>query len=202
MEAKEHLNMEGLQAVVNIRASINLGLSEELKTAFSYTDVVPRPIIDKKNQAIPHPEWVAGFATGEGCFYILAKKGRNIVGVGFMLVFQVSQHLREEEILRNLVDYFPCGRYVHHKSTKWGYYSCTKFSDNYSIKEFFYKHPIRGAKAKDFADWAKAAKIIKNEDHLTTEGATEINNLKAGMNTNRTEDLNSIIIEPSDASED
>nr|YP_009072375.1 LAGLIDADG endonuclease [Sclerotinia borealis]AIJ56806.1 LAGLIDADG endonuclease [Sclerotinia borealis] len=64
MEAKEHLNMDGLQAIVNIRASINLGLSEELKTAFPYTVVVPRPIIENKNRAIPHPEWVAGFATG------------------------------------------------------------------------------------------------------------------------------------------
>lgn len=56
MEAKEHLNMDGLQAIVNIRASINLGLSEELKTAFPYTVVVPRPIIENKNRAIPHPE--------------------------------------------------------------------------------------------------------------------------------------------------
>nr|YP_009072376.1 truncated LAGLIDADG endonuclease [Sclerotinia borealis]AIJ56807.1 truncated LAGLIDADG endonuclease [Sclerotinia borealis] len=126
------------------------------------------------------------------CFYILAKKGRNIVGVGFTLVFQVSQHLRDEGILMSLVDYFSCGRYVQRKSTEWGHYSCTKFADNYSIKEFFDKYPIRGAKAKDFADWTKAAKIIKNGGHLTIEGATEINNLKAGMNTNRTEDLNYI----------
>jgi hypothetical protein len=59
-----------------------------------------------------------GFATGEGCFYILARKGRNIVGVGFTLVFQVSQHLRDAEILMSLVDYFSCGRYVQHKSTE------------------------------------------------------------------------------------
>ena len=59
-----------------------------------------RPIIGKKDRIIPHPEGVAAvFTTGEGCFYINTKKGCNKVGVGFLLVFQISQHLRYEELL-------------------------------------------------------------------------------------------------------
>lgn len=184
LKSGQHLLMEGLQAIVNIRASINLGLSEDLKAAFPSTIPVPRP---KHERSITlHPEWVAGFATGEGCFYILVKKGRNKVGLGFLLVFQIAQHTRDEELLRNLADYFKCGQYIHHKSQDWGYYSCTKFDDNYSIMQFFNKYPIRGEKSKDLADWAKVAEIIKKGDHLTIEGATLINNIKAGMNTNRT----------------
>ena len=94
------------------------------------------------------------------------------------------------ELLRSLIDYFKCGHYVYQKKDlkNWGCYRCTKFSDNYTIIiEFFKQYPIRGAKAKDFADWAKAAEIFKNGGHLTNEGAAIIKNLKAGMNTKRTE---------------
>lgn len=41
----EHLTDLGLQAIINIRASLNLGLSEVLKTAFPKTIAVVRPFI-------------------------------------------------------------------------------------------------------------------------------------------------------------
>ncbi len=148
--------IKGLQDIINLRASINLGLSEDLKTAFLNTIPVARPILESKDRSIPHGEWVAGFTTGEG-----TKKGRNKVGVGFLLVFQIAQHLRDEVLLRSLVDYFSCGHFVQPKLKEWGYYRCTKFVDNYRIVEFFNKYPIRGAKANDFSDWARAADIIK-----------------------------------------
>ena len=45
---------EGLQEIVNIRASLNLGLSDVLKAAFPYTIPVLRPIVT--NQEIPDPQ--------------------------------------------------------------------------------------------------------------------------------------------------
>jgi len=46
MRRKEHLTLEGLRQIVAIRASMNRGLSEELKLAFP--DVVPvfRPLFE------------------------------------------------------------------------------------------------------------------------------------------------------------
>ena len=43
---KEHLNPKGLEDIVNLRASINLGLSEKLNIAFPNTLPVPRPIVE------------------------------------------------------------------------------------------------------------------------------------------------------------
>jgi len=40
---KEHLTMEGLHKVLSIRASINNGLSERLKTFFPNVNPVVRP---------------------------------------------------------------------------------------------------------------------------------------------------------------
>jgi hypothetical protein len=47
MERGEHLKLEGLQAIINIRASLNLGLSEVLKAAFPKTIPVVRPLVPK-----------------------------------------------------------------------------------------------------------------------------------------------------------
>lgn len=50
----EHLSAKGLQEIVNIRASMNLGLSDSLKTIFPNTVPVDRPLIE--NITVPHPE--------------------------------------------------------------------------------------------------------------------------------------------------
>jgi hypothetical protein len=51
---KEHLTSEGLQKTVNIKASINKGLSAELNSAFPSTKPVPRPEVEFS--VIPNPQ--------------------------------------------------------------------------------------------------------------------------------------------------
>jgi hypothetical protein len=51
---KEHLTQKGLIAIVNIRASINLGLSDELKEAFPNTVPVKRPTVVDQVIRDPH----------------------------------------------------------------------------------------------------------------------------------------------------
>jgi hypothetical protein len=53
MNSKKHLTLEGLQEIVNLRSSINLGLSEELKTYFPNTIILPRPLVT--NEEILNP---------------------------------------------------------------------------------------------------------------------------------------------------
>ena len=53
-----------------------MGLSDSLKGIFPNTIPVTRPLI--KFITIPHPEWMAGFASGEGCFLVqMAKYGKG-----------------------------------------------------------------------------------------------------------------------------
>jgi hypothetical protein len=49
MRKKEHLSFEGLQQIINIKASMNLGLSDLLKSNFNNTVPVERPIITTNN---------------------------------------------------------------------------------------------------------------------------------------------------------
>jgi hypothetical protein len=43
MQLKEHITLEGLQKIVNIRATLNFGLSKELQLMFPETIPVSRP---------------------------------------------------------------------------------------------------------------------------------------------------------------
>lgn len=65
---KEHLISEGLQEIVNICASMNLGLSSTNKKNFPSTIPIVRPLVE--NAEVPHSQWMAGFVSGEGSFSI------------------------------------------------------------------------------------------------------------------------------------
>jgi hypothetical protein len=54
MNKKEHINLEGLNKIVSLRASLNLGLFDSLKKFFPNIKAVVRPLID--NKEIPNPE--------------------------------------------------------------------------------------------------------------------------------------------------
>jgi hypothetical protein len=55
MSRKEHLNLEGIHKIVNIRASMNLGLSDELKYSFPNTLPVPRHQVQFKGIPVAKP---------------------------------------------------------------------------------------------------------------------------------------------------
>ena len=62
IKTKEHLTQEGFHKILALRASINWGLSDKLKAAFPNIKPVNLRII--KDQSIPDPNWLAGFASG------------------------------------------------------------------------------------------------------------------------------------------
>jgi hypothetical protein len=115
----------------------------------------------------------------------------NRIGFQVLMVFQISQHIRDQDLMNSLISYFGCG-YINIKNKSqftWLEFIVTKFSCASYIDEkiipFFSKYKLFGVKLKDFEDWCKAAKLIKNKAHLTTSGLEEIRKLKAGMNKGR-----------------
>ena len=155
MEKGAHLNKEGAQEIVNLRASLNTGLSEVLKTTFPDTVAVPRPLVSSSLQKENlDPEWLAGFAAGEACFFVDIKESKtHSSGFQVLLRFQVTQHSRDELLMRSLVDYLGCGKYYPSSSGSDGKYQVTKYSDVFEkIIPFFQKHPLLGVKSLDFED--------------------------------------------------
>ena len=162
---------------------MNLGLSDGLKRDFP--SVIPAIVPIIANNKIFSPEWIAGFVSGEGSFIIKISKSRNSkLGVGVQLVFQITQHLRDEKLIKNFILYFGCGRLV--KFDQKVNFIVTKFSDIIEkIIPFFNKYPIVGVKALNYKDWCEVALIIKNKGHLTKSGFYKILEIKEGMNRNR-----------------
>ena len=187
MKNKEHLTQEGLWQIVAIRASINLGLSSELKAAFS--DIVPVSRSLFQVPKILDPYWFAGFVSGEGCFLVNIYKSKTKLGQSVQLIFQITQHIRDEVLIKSLVKYLGCGKvYTRHNQAAVDY-KVTNFSDNFEkLIPFFMKYPIIGVKYRDFEDFKKVVLLVKDKAHLTPEGLEEIRKIKASMNRSRTPD--------------
>ena len=162
---------------------MNLGLSEKLRAAFP--DVVPveRPKIETPKTV--DSQWLAGFVAGEGCFIVsITASKTHPVGFKVQLVFQLTQHSRDEKLMRSLIELLKCGK-IYRRGEAFDF-KVSKLSDILNkIIPFFKKYPIFGVKALDFADFCKVAELMKDKMHLTQEGLDKIRQIKAGMNTKR-----------------
>jgi hypothetical protein len=104
IKLKEHLTIEGLLKIANIRATINNGFMPDtlakLQQLFPLINPVPRPIVD--NTTIFHPDWISGFVSGEGCFMVKLKKVQTKnLDYSATLTFQLTQHSRDEQVMLN-----------------------------------------------------------------------------------------------------
>ena len=157
-----HLSKEGLEKIVAIKASFNKSLSSKLEVTFPNNIPVDRPLV--QNLPIPSPQWLAGFTSGEGCFYVkVFKSNEGSIGFNVNLTFQLTQHIRDEELMRSFLEYFDYGN-IYKKKEEAFDFKVTKFTDNYyKIIPFFNKYTIHVAKSKDFEDFCKVAEIINKK---------------------------------------
>lgn len=114
---KEHSCLEGIQRVVSIKSSLNLGLSKDLKEAFPNTIAIENMESSIKNNTIQnelHPDWIAGFSTRESNFFIVTQKSRSDLYVS--LRFSVSQHSRDLLLLESFTKIFGGGSVINYKN--------------------------------------------------------------------------------------
>ena len=206
MKRREHLTVEGLDKIVNIRATLNRGLTPTLKAAFPNSVAVSTEFphfnsvqttdtqdngrlhtvcVENQSTLSLHPEWVAGFTSGDGCFKVSIRESKAYkVGSRVIIIFVLTQHIRDELVLKSLVNFFACGQvysYKHHSE-----FICQSFINNYTkILPFFRKYRILGVKSLDFEDWDKVAEMIKTKAHITNEGFDKIRKIRARMNKGR-----------------
>lgn len=193
------INLQGLQEIVNLKASLNLGLSDKLKDYFPDTLPAIRPnfIVG----SIPDPNWLVGFAEGESCFFISVYKSvKSKLGFAVQLVLRITQHSRDRELLNIVAQYLECGRIEDRSSG-----GACDFTVN-SIKEFkskiipfFSKYPLlafrpalgrsglgrRRTKSLNYNDFVKVFVLMDQKKHLTEGGLSIIKDIKLGMNTGR-----------------
>lgn len=190
MEKEEHLTKEGLKKIVSIRASMNWGLSDKLKIAFPDITPVERPAVEVPENI--DPKWLVGFLDGEACFSVKISKSKSCkIGFKVQLIFAITQHSRDFDLINSLVNYLNCGILskdsrnpfpFSHLSTplQWCiirgnqgtvYFTVVKLSDiNSKILPFLDQYPLQSAKSLDYADFCKIAELMELNAHLTNEG--------------------------------
>lgn len=182
IKRKEYFS--NLQEIVNLKASLNLGISNELKAFFPKTIAIPRPNVNINK--IPDPSWLSGFAEGEACFFIsIYKSPKSKLGLAVQLVFKITQHSRDINLLKMIARFFDCGR-VEKRNGKACDFTVNSFKDiKYKILPFFLQYPLIGSKSFNFKDFNKVVNIMESKEHLTEEGLKKIKSIKVCMNTGR-----------------
>lgn len=181
---KEHLNKEGLNNIVSLKASLNNGLSSKLSTYF--------PQVKKGNKIkvdLPYIisySWITGFISGDGCFYISITKSKDCkLGYSIKLRVSITQHSKDELLMNSIANTLKCG-HVYKHSKDGVVFRISTFKDIYNtIIPLLNKHQIRGIKYLDFKDFCLVAELINQNIHFTSEGLEEIRKIKLNMNKGR-----------------
>ena len=136
---KEHLNQKGLEKILTIRSSLNLGLSPSLKTRFPNIIAVARPNVETQN--IPNPIWILGFTEGEGCFLINKQRSNTTkLEFTFWLEFSITLHNRDQALLEQIRVDLACGNVYLKSNKKYCSYRIARFYDNSTkVIPFFQK---------------------------------------------------------------
>lgn len=139
---------------------------------------------------IKDPNWIAGFTSGEGSFMInILNSSSNLIGFQVTAIFQLTQHIRDEQLMKSLIEFFDCGKLYIYKEYK----DTVNFKVQNSldltekILPFFQKYPNQGVKLLDYLDFVSVIEIIKNKRHLTQTGLDEIRKINSRMNKKRSE---------------
>lgn len=190
---KKHLTIEGLHKIISLRASLNKGLPERLKLAFPNIKPAVRQVVSEfslfgystNNSNISH--WIAGFVSGEGCFFIQTSKSKtHKLGISVALNFLVVQNIRDTYLLKSFSQFFGCGNINIVEKSGIISFSVRNLSDlTDKIIPFFEEYNIQGVKAKDFNEFKEVSNLMKSKLHLTKEGLDKILLIKSRMRHSR-----------------
>jgi len=111
MSENKHTTLEGLKEILEYRASLNWGLSKNLKESFPSIVPVKRVEIEDNILSNLPSNWVAGFSAGVRSpnFFI------TISGNKVWLRFSIAQDSRDILLLKSLVEFFNCGYIAQYK---------------------------------------------------------------------------------------
>jgi len=185
VDSKAHLTYQGIKDIVNIKASMNLGLSAALQSEFVGFIPVERPVINNNNVII-NPKWLSGFISGEGNFDVRIPSTNSKLGYRVQLRFRISQHSRDDILMQKIVEYFGSGKLYYYGGKRAVSLIIIDFKAITDILiPFFNENPIIGIKLYDYMDWYKIHSLMINRSHLTVEGINSIRKIKSGMNTGK-----------------
>ena len=180
---KKDKSLPGLLKIFSLKASLNKGLPEIVKSEL--LDIIPAAKPELNLPSVLNPNWLSGFITAEGSFFIsIYANDKRKAGYAVSLVFSLSQHIKDAELLKRLENFLACGRIQVHSNRQTVEWIITKLDDlNQKLIPFLTKYALSGVKLLDFYRFKEASLLIENKMHLTPEGVKVIQEIKDAMYT-------------------
>ena len=123
---------------------------------------------DILNYLKKHPQWIAGFASGEGSFSAYAYVDlANTWGIQFGIDFSISQLVNDRILLEAINAYFNNEGGVYDRTCG---VSVITFRNLQTLKHlitpFFIENPLVGTKSYEFERWVGLVDIFYNKQHI------------------------------------
>lgn len=162
-------------------------MSPSLKHIFPYAVPVQRILVknelDRNNP--DHEKWLAGFIEAEGNFHLgISDNNKLKLGKAVRLVFTLTQHSRDEVLVKSLIDFFEKGgSFSMRKGGLACDYKMAALDDICNkLIPFLDKYPLYGTKLLNLNLFKQAAEMMKHKEHLTQQGLTKLQAINASMN--------------------
>ena len=181
MEKGEHNTIPGLLKIFSLKVNLNKGLPLAVKK--EYPNIKPVILPECYTPISFNPNWIAGFITAEGSFFIsLYEDNKRKSGYAVSLSFSLSQHIKDINLLHKLIIFLNCGVVRTHLNKESAELVITKFEDlNKKLIPFLIIYNLLGVKQLDFERFREVSLLIENKIHLTSEGIELIKVIKNAM---------------------
>ena len=136
-----------------------------------------------------NPFWVSGFVDAEGCFTIVLFKNKGTWYV--RPIFQLALNVKDKSLIEQIKAFFSDKGVIYYDSiNKLFCYRVHKNEDLINvIIPHFIKFPLLTQKRADFLLFKLAIELIRNKEHLTSQGLKKIVGIKASINRSLSEKL-------------
>ena len=128
------------------------------------------------------PNWIVGFADGEGCFQVTLVEHKQMrFGFQVQPEFSITQHEIDIQLLHGIKRFFNCGTVKVNTEDRmmWVVKARKDISDR--IIPFFMKHPLKTKKNLEFLTFRKIILKMEKNEHLTEDGFAEIKELASTL---------------------
>lgn len=118
-----------------------------------------------------NPFFVTGFSDGESCFHLaIGKNSKYKNGYYVNPGFSIVLHQKDKALLEKIQAYFGGIGTITTRSGKFSQFRVFSIEDLNKIIDHFENYPLITQKQNDYILFKKALDLIKNKEHLTSEG--------------------------------